>query len=395
MPDLAAGPDGAQLAVRRLLADHTGTRPDDWHLVFKARYGLQVAFDALRAHRGDGEVATQIFTCSTAVDPILVAGLRPTYAEVSPDSVALDPDRLEVGEQTRAVMLQHTFGIVDQARAAGLRAHADRVDALLIEDAAHCLGQLARDADGRPLADVSVHSFGAEKMLPTRFGGAVWINPDRCDASLHEAMAQRLRALPAAGRAVDLRARAYITQVRVLNRLPQAVAGQARHTLTRARLFEPLISDAEARGGLQYAPLAPSDWMVEQMGRALPDLARVEAQRAAATATYRRELADVVQVPASVRDDAPLVRFPFFVAPGTDPERVIARVTEAGFYAGRWYRPALFPGTPDPGVFGYRPGDPALATTEDLIARVVNLPTNLSAERAQQAAAVVREAVAG
>ena len=40
--------------LREALASRTGTRPEDWFPVFKARYGMQVAFDAVRSVRGDG-----------------------------------------------------------------------------------------------------------------------------------------------------------------------------------------------------------------------------------------------------------------------------------------------------------------------------------------------------
>lgn len=39
--------------LREALASRTGTRPEDWFPVFKARYGMQVAFDAVRSVRGD------------------------------------------------------------------------------------------------------------------------------------------------------------------------------------------------------------------------------------------------------------------------------------------------------------------------------------------------------
>src|SRR5690606_599882 len=179
----------------RMLADRTGTDPADWFLVFKARYGMEVVFRALAGTRGPGDVVTQVFTCSTAVDPILVAGLRPVYAEVSPATVAIDPDRLAVGPDTRAVVLQNTFGIVDSAGARRLRDAARSVGALLVEDSAHCVTRLARDADGSPVADVSFHSFGVEKMLPTRFGGAVWVSP-ALDPALRSAVVTALDALP-------------------------------------------------------------------------------------------------------------------------------------------------------------------------------------------------------
>lgn len=384
--------------VTRALAERTGTDARDWHLVFKARYGMQVVLQALAATGGQGEVVTQVFTCCTAVDPVLAAGLRPVYGEVSPGTIALDPDRLDrdglvAGGRTRAVVLQHTFGIVDDGASRRLRAAADAAGALLLEDAAHCLGRMARREDGTPLADVSVHSFGVEKMLPTKFGGAVWVSPRLRREPVGQRMVRDLAALPAIGRRLDLATRLYRTQLRVLGRLPAAVAGPVRGLLTRTGTFEPAIAPVEQRGALAHPPMRPSPAVVRAMAAGLATLDAEEARRAAAVARYVAALGDVVEVPAAVAADAPLVRFPLFVRETGTAERVFAALTEAGFRPGRWYRPALFPGVDDPAVYGYVPGDPGIATTEGLIARVVNLPTGVDVATADRIAAVVRRVI--
>ena len=341
-----------------MLAQRTGTDPGDWFLVFKARYGMQVVFSALAAERGSGDVVTQAFTCSTAVDPILVAGLRPVYAEVSASTVAIDPDRLVVGEATRAVVAQHTFGIVDDATALRLRDAAAGAGAVLVEDAAHCPGRMARDADGIPVADVSIHSFGAEKMLPTKFGGAVWVNP-ALPGGLRTRLVRDLAGLPPVGRRVDVVARLYRNQVRVLNRLPAGMAAASRRVLTRLGAFEPPIAPAERRGLLTHPPMAPSAWMTARVVEGLPSLAANEARRAEVVAEYLRALSDVVEIPAAVRDDSPLVRFALFAPDGATAERVLAAVSAAGFYPGRWYRPALFPAPRTPRSTATRPATAA------------------------------------
>lgn len=380
-------------AVVAMLAARTGTDAADWFLVHKARYGMEVVFRALADLRGAGDVVTQVFTCCTAVDPVLVAGLRPVYAEVSPDSIAIDPGRLVLGGGTRAVVLQNTFGIVDDAAAVRLRGQAHDVGALLVEDSAHCVGTLARDEHGEPVADVSIHSFGAEKMLPTRFGGAVWVHPRLGDGPLRERLVRDLVALPVAGRRQDLAARLYVNELRVLNRLPKGVSGPVRDALTAAGAFDPPVAPVERRGGLSARASGPSPWVAAQMRAALPSLEGVEARRAAAVREYVDALAGVVQVPAGIGGGRPLVRFPFFASDAAAAERVFTAVSRAGFYAGRWYRPALFPGVEDPAVYGYTPGDGSLATTEDLIARVVNLPTGVDVSDARRVAEVVLAAI--
>ncbi len=380
--------DPAARAVTDALAARTGTDPDDWFLVFKARYGMAVVFRALRKARGPGQVVTQIFTCSTAVDPILAAGLTPRHADVSPATVSIDPDRLTLTGTERAVVVQHTFGIVDDDRAARVAAAARGVGVLVVEDSAHCVGRMARDASG-PVADVSIHSFGIEKVLPTHFGGAVWLNPATGDAGLRRRMADDLASLPAVGARLDVLARAYRAEVGVLNQLPGAVSGPARRMLTALGAFEPAVAAVEGRGRLPYRAMRPSPWMTRRMAAALADLAEVERGRGALVAEYQRLLAGAVEVPGSVRPGDPLVRWPFFAADGPTARRILQALTAAGIYAGSWYRPALFPGVEDPTVYGYRPGDPGLAISEDLVERVVNLPTGGDVAEARRAAEIV------
>lgn len=382
------GTDPAARAVTAALAARTGTDPDDWFLVFKARYGMAVVFRALREARGPGQVVTQIFTCSTAVDPILAAGLTPRHADVSPATVSIDPDRLTLTGTERAVVVQHTFGIVDDDRAARVAAAARGVGALVVEDSAHCVGRMARGASG-PIADVSIHSFGIEKVLPTHFGGAVWLNPAAGDAGLRRRMADDLASLPAVGARLDVLARAYRAEVGVLNQLPGAVSGPARRMLTALGAFEPAVAPVEGRGRLPYRAMRPSPWMTRRMAAALAGLAEVERGRGALVAEYQRLLAGAVEVPGSVRPGDPLVRWPFFAADGPTARRILQALAAAGIYAGSWYRPALFPGVEDPAGYGYRPGDPGLVVSEDLVERVVNLPTGGDAAEARRAAEIV------
>ena len=214
----------AHQALRRELAARTGTEPGDWHLVYKARYGMQAAFEALRDAHGPGSVVTQLFTCLTAVVPVLAAGLEPAYRDVSARTAALDPERLSLPADACAVVAQHTYGLIDDAQTAELARLAHAAGAALVEDCAHCVCRLARDASGAPLADVSVHSFGIEKILPTHFGGAVWVNPASPVPGLADAVGRALEALPEPPAGLDRLARAYRGENRVLAHLPGAVS---------------------------------------------------------------------------------------------------------------------------------------------------------------------------
>ena len=72
--------------------------------------------------------------------------------------------------KTRAIILQHTFGMPAELEKA--RAFAKRNNIFLIEDCAHSFGVII---DGKMLGnegDASFFSFGRDKVLSSVFGGA-------------------------------------------------------------------------------------------------------------------------------------------------------------------------------------------------------------------------------
>jgi dTDP-4-amino-4,6-dideoxygalactose transaminase len=379
--------------VTRQLADLTGTLAEDWFLVFQARYGMLQTFAALADQRSERSVVTQLLTCATAVDPILVAGLLPVYAEVSPDTLSIDPERLALDDGTAAVVIQHTFGIVDEDRSRAVAQAARAAGAMVCEDSAHCVGRMARGTDGAPLADVSFHSFGVEKMLPTKFGGAVWVNPHLPDADLRAAIVERLAELTAPRPLLRFAARTYRYQLALLNRLPVALRSPLRGLLVTTGVFAPAVAPEETDGRLAHLPAAPSRWVAKSVASRLAGVRDLEQQRGDAVKAYAEVLGAELTLPDGVRAGQPLVRFPFLAPAGVDADAVITALRARGIVSGSWYRPALFPGAADPAVYGYAPGDGAAAVTEDIVARIVNLPTNVTAERARQIARETLEVI--
>ena len=209
--------NSSQGSVRERLALRSHTDPRDWYLVFKARYGMEAVFRALKECEGEGDVLTQLFTCCTAIDPILSAGMNPVYSDIDPSSLhAAEP----VGDlQAKAVLVQHTFGLIDDDYIARVRQSLP--SALLLEDCAHCVTRMARDGD-EPIADISIHSFGVQKILPTRFGGAMWVNPKLAEREpeLDAAIRRHLSALSPLSTRLNILTRLYVNQNRVLSRLP-------------------------------------------------------------------------------------------------------------------------------------------------------------------------------
>lgn len=383
--------------LREALARRTHTQAQDWFLVFKARYGMEVVFRALHDELGEGEVVTQLFTCLTAVAPIVAAGLRPRYADVSADTLGVDPAALAVDDRTRAVVAQHTFGIIDPEVDALLRDAAHHAGALLVEDNAHCLGRLSRDEDGHPLADVSIHSFGVEKMLPgCYFGGAVWVNPQLPGTRLRERIVEDLTALPALDSARERAAERYHNQIRVLTRLPSGPSHKMRARWEAKGTFEPAVADTERRAQLPYEPQRMGEWPARQALAGLGALDEVEARhRSCVTATLEAlEGASGVELPGAVRGVArnqPLLRLPVTLASQELVDDALSRVADLGLYAVGWYRPLLLPGPLDTSAFSWDGKTERYPTTARLSAGAIDLPCDIDPERARAAAQAVAE----
>ena len=377
--------------LRLALASRTETAADDWYIVFKARYGMAVVLQSVREVVGQGSVLTQSYTCCTAIDPILVAGLTPTYADVAERSASLDPERLTVLPETRAVVLQHTYGLLDEGSASSVAnlAHA-KSGVLLLEDCAHCVARMSKDADGMPLADVSIHSFGVEKMLPTRFGGAVWVNPHLADTApeVNQAIRARLLGLAQPSTRLGLAMRLYVNENRVLSRLPALMVRPLRHWLSNIGCYEPAISATEQEGGLSYEPLGGNAWIVRKALAGLAGLDANEALRIRVVEIYRNALAGLsgLSIPSAALqgDSQPLLRFPLFAVNTEHAEELLRAVREVGGYAERWYRPELFPGVTDPNVYAVPQNRDGLRITDSLVAGAVCLPTQVSVDQAQR-----------
>ncbi len=372
-----------QASLRAALAERTGTRAEDWHLVFRARYGMEVTFRALAQARGRGSVATQLFTCCTAVDPIVAAGLTPAFGDVSPRTLALEAANVPRTDDLLAIVDQHTFGMMDEAADVSLRGLADELGVLLVEDNAHSVARLARDAAGRPVADVSIHSFGVEKMLPTTyFGGAVWVNPAMADAALRQAITAALDSLPAMDASLDKAVRGYRNQLRVLTRLPRPVSRAIRSRMERKRTFVPAVADVERRAGLAHESQGMSDWVATQALEALEGIDANEARRRSCVAEYARALAPAggVEVPAaavSASESEPLLRFPVLLPTQELADEAIALVARMGYYAVPWYRPLLTPGVLDAQAYGWDPQAASWPTTMRASRGIVCLPTDI------------------
>ncbi|MDR1015503.1 MAG: DegT/DnrJ/EryC1/StrS family aminotransferase [Coriobacteriales bacterium] len=132
---------------------------------------LQLGLDALGIT--EGEVITTPFTYVATVSSILWQRCRPVFADIDPQTLNMDPQRLErlITSRTRAILPVHVFGIpcaVDE-----IAAIAQDKQLPVIYDASHAFGVRYRGRSLLSYGDLSTCSFHATKLFHTAEGGCV------------------------------------------------------------------------------------------------------------------------------------------------------------------------------------------------------------------------------
>ncbi len=121
------------------------------------------------------EVLLQAFTCVAVPNAIIWAGAKPVYVDVLFDGT-INPDTIEknITSKTKAILVQHTFGIPSQMDQ--IKKIAKKHNLLIIEDCAHTVGGTY---DGKKLGtfgDAAFFSFGRDKAFSSVFGGMAITN---------------------------------------------------------------------------------------------------------------------------------------------------------------------------------------------------------------------------
>jgi perosamine synthetase len=134
---------------------------------------------------GDEAITTPMTFCATA-NCILYQGATPVFADVSPDTLNLDPGEVsrKISARTKAIIAVDYAGHPAALDELGQLAKAQVQRALLIEDACHALGAEYGGKRVGSIADMTVFSFHPVKHLTTGEGGMVATNDARLAETL-------------------------------------------------------------------------------------------------------------------------------------------------------------------------------------------------------------------
>jgi perosamine synthetase len=144
-------------------------------LLKSARVGL---FTILKAYNHVGQALLPAYTCKSVPQAIHYAGYIPGFVDIGPNSFNVLPEMFEksITPDTTAVLPTHLFGIPCVIE--DILNIFIKKDILVIEDAAPAFGAEYKGKKVGCFGDVSVISFGGQKVLYGGAGGAILTNND-------------------------------------------------------------------------------------------------------------------------------------------------------------------------------------------------------------------------
>lgn len=359
--------DGPSIGIfERSFATWTGAR----HVVSFAagRVGLYGVLRCLGIGAGD-EVLVPVPTHVVVANAIRYTGARPVYVDCDLSNYNIDLGQAEarVTSRTRALLVQHTFGIpVDMEKA---RALADRNGLHLIEDCVHALGSTFNGRQVGTFGEAAFFSTEETKTISTTMGGMVTTDDEELARRLWEF--QRACRPPSANQAARYLLKLVIYHVlteprtHVVARAAYELGGR-RHPLPRP------TEAAELRGE------RPAEFATRlSNGQAAVGLTQLAAL--GGNLAHRRRIAGHYQtllaphgfrLPEPPPESQPAyVRYPLWVENRPAAERAMG--TRA--VLGTWFTSVLEEAV-DPRYGGYLPG--SCPRAEDAARHLVNLPTH-------------------
>jgi perosamine synthetase len=340
-------------------------------------------------------VVIQGYTCNAAVGPIFWAGLTPKYVDINPEDYSLSLESLKnvVDENTKVIILQHTYGIpgpidevIDFAHERGI---------LVFEDTAHSLGM--KGGDGHVLGtkgDATLISFGIDKVLNTRVGGALLVN----NSDLIEGVKDMYKDVKVMG--------FFDSMMWMMNPLVWFIL--AKFKGLRKKIARSLTKIGILNMGFyscEFRPQMPKQYP-RRLSNVLSWFVREELNKLDRNLAHRKEVVRLYSKEFAVASingvefkewGIPMVKYPILLPNPEVRNEVYKRLLAKGYLVSMWYDPVIFPDRENKGLgyVGYSGG--SCPNSEAVSKRILALPTgmNVNEESVKDIVSVIARVING
>ncbi|MBA7489473.1 dTDP-4-amino-4,6-dideoxygalactose transaminase [subsurface metagenome] len=138
---------------------------------------LELATHLLNLQHGD-EVIVPSFTFTSTVNPVLLVGAKPVFAEIREDTLNIDPEdiRRRISPKTKAIYTVHYAGVACEMDE--IMGMAREHNLAVVEDAAQGVNARYKNKYLGTIGDFGCYSFHESKNYVCGEGGALLINTD-------------------------------------------------------------------------------------------------------------------------------------------------------------------------------------------------------------------------
>lgn len=150
------------------------------------RVALSACIQALDLIPGD-EVILPGYTCVVVANALKFAGIKAVFCDIELETYGLDLRQLErkISPNTRAIILQHSYGLVCRDYEAILD-FANELGLKVIEDCAHSAGAEFKGIKVGNRGDVAFYSTNRSKVFTTVEGGIVTTNDKQLSSKIEK-----------------------------------------------------------------------------------------------------------------------------------------------------------------------------------------------------------------
>ncbi len=344
------------------------THETDYYF-FRGRVAEHAIIQALGIGPGD-EVAIQAFTCVAVPAPIFMAGAKPIYVDIDPGTYNLDAQRLEASltPNTRAVIVQHTFGIPADMDA--VLKVARRHGLAVIEDCCHTYASSYRGATVGSFGEAAFFSHRWGKPIVLGAGGRAVVRGEQLCAAFQKVCASSRPTSVAKTMRIVVE---YLAHETLLKPSMFWLARDIFRRLSRNGLVMPTFDEKEMEGLMSDAGKRIPDLHRRWLTRYLCKLNENTEFRRSVADQYRRVLRDLGAQTCDLdeRFDPVFLRYPLLVENKRD---VLQKARERGIELGDWFVSAVHPlsAADDLKRIGYEIGSCPVA--ESVSRTIVTLP---------------------
>jgi dTDP-4-amino-4,6-dideoxygalactose transaminase len=380
------------------LASLLNVGEDDVFLMDSARSSFFLALKALGLKKGS-EVLLPGFTCIVVVNPVLWAGLKPVYVDISKKNFncAVGDLLAKVTNKTKVILVQHTFGdLVDvDALRDGLK-KMKREDIVIIEDLAHVLSK-----DFELKGDLAIATFGYEKVISTIRGGALIVNSkfskknqkkNQKNKEIFKSLQKEYQELP------DLPGR-YVKRLLwnpLIWRFILKVYNLGIGKLTLGRFLVKVahklglmgiaIDECEYKGGKpSYLPAKFPAKLASLGSMQLKKLDKLNTHRRQTARAYSEQILktrlgqniEQQYIQAVFEHDAPhtFLRYPLLLETKKQRDFLFQMAKYENIILGDWYKKMFYTDPDNLDIIGYNKGTCPVA--EEVARKIINLPTSI------------------